>query len=157
MKLTEIIDADSIVLNLKSTDKAGIIGELTDFLAQTGKISSSNVPELTQAIMDRELHGSTAIGEGLAVPHTRHGSVTQLAAVMGRSAHGVDFDALDGKPTFLFFLMVSPPDSGRKHVKALAHISRLLIKDNIRENLISANTTNEMIDVISNEECKFEN
>ena len=156
MKLMEIIDEQSIVLELKAADKESVIRELTDFLAQTGKISPSRIPELTQAIMDREQHGSTAIGEEIAIPHTRHECVTKLVAVMGRAAEGIDFESLDGHPTRLFLLMVSPPDSGRKHVKALAHISRLLIKEDVRAKILNATSSEEIINTINQEECKFE-
>ena len=72
MKLTDILDENSIAPELHASDKEGIIKELTSFMASVGKISSTSVPELTQAVIDREEHGSTAIGEGIAVPHTRH-------------------------------------------------------------------------------------
>ena len=91
---------------------------------------------------------STGIGDGIAIPHGKSAAVTELVAAMGTQRRGVDFDALDGEPAFVFFLLVSPANVSGPHIKALARISRLLKNDAFKKKLIEANSAEEIIAII---------
>jgi len=106
-----------------------LIGELVESLAGAGAISQDQVSGIVGAIMKREELGSTGIGRGVAVPHTKHASVERLVGTVGVSAVGVDFNSLDGDKVHLFFLLVSPPDRPGDHLRALENISRQLRDD----------------------------
>ena len=91
---------------------------------------------------------STGIGDGIAIPHGKSAAATELVAAMGTQRRGVDFDALDGEPAFVFFLLVSPANVSGPHIKALARISRLLKNDAFKKKLIQANSAEEIIATI---------
>ena len=104
--------------------------------------------QVLQAVLDREKIMSTGIGDGIAIPHGKSAAVTELVAAMGTQRRGVDFDALDGEPAFVFFLLVSPANVSGPHIKALARISRLLKNDEFKKKLIEADSAAEIIATI---------
>jgi fructose-specific phosphotransferase system IIA component len=126
MKFSDFVSTQSICAELASTDKVSVISELVDSLVKAGDINESDRDDIIKAIMKREDLGSTGIGRGIAVPHTKHASVTKLVGTVGVSSSGVDFDSLDGEKVQLFFLLVSPPDRPGDHLRALENISRQL-------------------------------
>ena len=95
-------------------------------LISTGQLKNDEADSIVEAIMKREELGSTGIGKGIAVPHTKHPSVDQLVGTVGVSNEGVEFQSLDGEPVQLFFLLISPPDRPGDHLRALENISRQL-------------------------------
>ena len=115
-----------------------------DNLVKAGRISSDESDSIVQAILKREELGSTGIGRGIAVPHTKHPSVTQLTGTVGVSQGGVDFQSLDGEPVQLFFLLVSPPDRPGDHLRALENISRQLRDDMFCKFLKQARTPGDI-------------
>jgi len=126
MKFCDFIKAESISSELVATSKEGVIQELVENLIQSNQIDASEKDNIVQAILKREELGSTGIGRGIAVPHTKHSSVTELVGTVGISSAGVDFQSLDGDNVQLFFLLVSPPDRPGDHLRALENISRQL-------------------------------
>ncbi|MEZ6135471.1 MAG: PTS sugar transporter subunit IIA [Pirellulaceae bacterium] len=126
MKFSDFVSTKSICAELNSTDKESVISELVDSLLSAGDISAADRDDIVKAIMKREELGSTGIGRGIAVPHTKHPSVDKLVGTVGVSSGGVDFDSLDGEKVQLFFLLVSPPDRPGDHLRALENISRQL-------------------------------
>jgi mannitol/fructose-specific phosphotransferase system IIA component (Ntr-type) len=126
MKFSDFVSTHSICAELASTDKVSVISELVDSLVKAGDISESDRDDIIKAIMKREDLGSTGIGRGIAVPHTKHPSVAKLVGTVGVSSGGVDFESLDGEKVQLFFLLVSPPDRPGDHLRALENISRQL-------------------------------
>ena len=126
MKFSDFVKHDTIVPDLVATDKAGVIRELVSSLVEHGQIKAEELESIYDAIMTREELGSTGIGRGVAVPHTKHPSVDQLIGTVGVSAGGVDFQSLDGEKVQLVFLLVSPPDRPGDHLRALENISRQL-------------------------------
>jgi PTS system nitrogen regulatory IIA component len=108
-----------------------------------------------QALEDRERLNSTALGEGVAIPHGKLAGVKRVLAAFGRSSQGVDFSSLDGKPTHLFFLLVAPEDSAGAHLKALARISRLLKDQGFRAKLLRASDARELYRTIREEDEKY--
>lgn len=129
MKFADFIGTQAIKPELKSTDKESVIRELTSGLVASGDIAEENVESIIKAIMKREELGSTGIGRGIAVPHTKHPSVDKLVGTVGVSREGVEFSSLDGEVVHLFFLLVSPPDRPGDHLRALENISRQLRDD----------------------------
>jgi PTS system fructose-specific IIA component/PTS system nitrogen regulatory IIA component len=126
MKFSDFINVPSIRADLKADDKPEVIRELVQSLADAGAIAAADVGGIVSAIMKREELGSTGIGRGVAVPHTKHASVERLVGTVGVSVEGVDFNSLDGDKVHLLFLLVSPPDRPGDHLRALENISRQL-------------------------------
>lgn len=129
MKFNDFINLDSIKADLVAENKEGVIRELVAGLVDAGQISSDEQDNIVKAIMKREELGSTGIGRGVAVPHTKHPSVDRLVGTVGVSSEGVDFESLDGEKVQLFFLLISPPDRPGDHLRALENISRQLRDD----------------------------
>jgi len=129
MKFNDFVSLSAIRADLGADDKESVISELVTALMETGKINEDEKESITKAIMKREELGSTGIGRGVAVPHTKHPSVEKLVGTVGVSADGVDFDSLDGEKVQLFFLLISPPDRPGDHLRALENISRQLRDD----------------------------
>lgn len=126
MKFSEFVKPEAIRAELAATDKDGVIRELVGALVESGQINAAEQDGIVKAIMKREELGSTGIGRGIAVPHTKHPSVEELVGTVGISAEGVDFQSLDGEKVQLFFLLISPPDRPGDHLRALENISRQL-------------------------------
>ncbi len=129
MKFCDFIKPDAIESELKATDKEGVIRELVQNLIDANQITADEQEGIVQAIMKREELGSTGIGRGIAVPHTKHPSVDQLVGTVGVSPEGIEFQSLDGDSVQLFFLLISPPDRPGDHLRALENISRQLRDD----------------------------
>ena len=126
MKFSDFISTNSICSELNSVSKESVIAELVDSLVAAGNIKQADREDIIKAIMKREELGSTGIGRGVAVPHTKHPSVDKLVGTVGVSSDGLDFDSLDGEKVQLFFLLVSPPYRPGDHLRALENISRQL-------------------------------
>jgi PTS system fructose-specific IIA component/PTS system nitrogen regulatory IIA component len=126
MKFSDFVSTASIRADLAAVDKESVIGELVDSLQAAGEINGADRDDIVKAILKREELGSTGIGRGIAVPHTKHPSVNKLVGTVGVSSQGVEFDSLDGEKVQLFFLLVSPPDRPGDHLRALENISRQL-------------------------------
>jgi fructose-specific phosphotransferase system IIA component len=126
MKLGEIIPEGGILDDLKAVAKEEVIKEMVQALVKAGRIEEANVKKVVKALMDREELGSTGIGAGVAVPHAKHDSVTDLVGAFGRSKKGINFEALDGEPVHVLFLLLSSKSASGAHLEALAYISRLV-------------------------------
>jgi len=126
MKFAEFIRFDSIRTDLASTEKVDVIGELVQGLVDKGHLDAAEKDSIIQAIINREELGSTGIGRGVAVPHTKHASVDGLVGTVGVSQTGVDFQSLDGDKVQLFFMLISPPDRPSDHLRALENIAKQL-------------------------------
>lgn len=126
MKFADFVCVDAIKADLGAEDKEGVIRELAGALVAAGEIAEEDLEGIVAAIMKREELGSTGIGRGVAVPHTKHASVEKLVGTVGVSHDGVEFASLDGEKVQLFFLLVSPPDRPGDHLRALENISRQL-------------------------------
>ena len=150
MTLLDILSADSTLVDLRGETKEDIIAELVDTLAVGDAISDRD--KVLQAVLEREKIMSTGIGDGIAIPHGKSDAVEKLVAALGTQRRGVDFEALDGEPAYVFFLLVSPANVSGPHIKALARISRLLKNDDFKKKLIAAETAAEIIESIETEE-----
>lgn len=154
MKITDILSKEAISPSLQARDKHGVIKEMSELLVNC--IGVSDKERLAEVIMEREQLGSTGIGFNIAIPHAKVQEVNGVVAALGRSKDGVDFGAVDGQPVNLFFFLVSGLNTSGTHLKALARISRLLKNAETRESLISCETKDEMYDIISREDSKFD-
>ena len=129
MKFSDFVANDAVRSHVHAATKEGVIREMAQSLVDAGKIAPGDLEGIVKAIMKREDLGSTGIGRGVAVPHTKHPSVTRLIGTVAVSPSGIEFESLDGEPVQLFFLLVSPPDRPGDHLRALENISRQLRDD----------------------------
>jgi len=126
MKFAEFIRFDSIKTDVAASGKLEAITELVQGLVDKGHLEASEKDSIIQAIVNREELGSTGIGRGVAVPHTKHPSVKELIGTVGVSQTGVEFQSLDGDKVHLFFMLISPPDRPSDHLRALENIAKQL-------------------------------
>lgn len=154
MQIMDFLSKKAIVTDIKSTKKEEVIKELLDTLINAVEIEKRHRNKLIDALMTRESLGSTAIGQGIAIPHAKSECVSKLVAAFGLSRKGVDFDSLDGEPAYIFFLLLAPQDSAGPHLKALARISRLLKDKYFRDNLRACVDDKSIIKIISQEDEK---
>ena len=153
MKITDILSSDMVVADLKGTTKPDVLNELAKALA--AKYKEIKLSDLTAVLAERERLGSTAIGDGIAIPHGKLRGVTKIIGAFGRHAAGVDFDSLDGEPSQIFFVLVAPEDSASLHLKALARVSRLLKESSFRSRLLAAKNGDELYSLIKEEDNKY--
>ena len=153
MKIGDILTEDLVIASLRGRTKNELIEELARVVsAHRAEIDHDR---LVEALEERERLNSTALGEGVAIPHGKLPGLKQVVAAFGRSLEGVDFQSLDGKPTHLFFLLAAPEDSAGAHLKALARISRLLKDDAFRARLMKAADAHELYAAIRDEDARY--
>ena len=149
MKILDVLKEETIISELTATDKKGVLQELTGPVAQ---VSGANHDEMVRVLLERERLGSTGIGTGVAIPHGKLKSLDSLLVGFGRSRKGIDFDAIDGKPAHLFFLLMAPENSTGAHLRMLARISRLLKDSALRQSLMDAADRHDLYRLIENED-----
>ncbi len=153
MRIGDILSEDLVIGDLGGQSKADVIEEMAGVVAEHHPEIDRD--ELVRALEDRERLNSTALGQGVAIPHGKLPGLRRVVAAFGRSRRGVDFQSLDGKPTNLFFLLVAPEDSAGAHLKALARISRLLKDDAFRERLMRAGDAPELYRTIVDDDARY--
>jgi len=153
MKITEILATEMVLPELKGNSKDQVLKELAQGLA--AKYPGIKLEDLTAVLSERERLGSTAIGDGIAIPHGKLRGANKIIGAFGRHREGVDFESLDGNPTHIFFVLVAPEDSASLHLKALARVSRLLKDDGFRARLIEAADSAEIYRLIKEEDGKY--
>jgi len=155
MQLTDVLRPEVVKMELKARTRDEAIRELVELLAKAGGLRQGDVESMTAAILKREALGSTAIGKGVAIPHAKAPTAQEFVAALGRSTPGIEFASIDGKPVNLVFLLASPPDSQRAHLKALAHISRLVSKGDLCPRILAAKNEKDIIEIIAEKENGF--
>ncbi|UCD70649.1 MAG: PTS sugar transporter subunit IIA [Syntrophobacterales bacterium] len=153
MKIMDILDETSIIQDLYSTSKKGVLEELSNVLVQGGKLPDRD--KVVEVLLEREKLGSTGIGDGIAIPHGKMKGIKGLVTSFGRSIKGINFESIDNKPTHLFFLLVAPENSAGIHLKALARISRILKDPSFRNRLMEARDRQDLFSIIAEEDEKF--
>jgi PTS system nitrogen regulatory IIA component len=151
--IRDLLRDDLVIEEIKAADKMGVIHEFSRLLKSTGKIE--NEEELVRMLMERESLGSTGIGDGVAIPHAKLHFLSDMIVAFGKSSKGVDFQSLDEKPVYLFFLLITPDDKPGEHLKALARISRILKNPVLRENLKKTSDRNQLQRLIYEEDKKY--
>jgi PTS system nitrogen regulatory IIA component len=153
MKIEDILTDDLVLADLRARSKPDVLVELADAVAR--QHPELDKIRLVGALEDRERLNSTALGDGVAIPHGKLPGLKRVFAAFGRSRAGVDFQSLDGKPTHLFFLLVAPDDSAGAHLKALARISRLLKDAGFRSRLLDAPDAHALWTTIRDEDARY--
>ena len=147
MKIADIFRKEHIVERLQSKTKGDVLAELSGvFLHGDSKLRHEAV---VNTLLEREKLGSTGIGDGIAIPHGKIADLDNLIVSFGRSIEGVEFDAMDGKPAHLFFLLLAPENTTGQHLKALAKISKMLKDKTFRKKLMEAKSKDELYTVIA--------
>ncbi len=148
MKLLDFVVREAVLVNLQASGKEEAIREMVSSLHRAGRLADNDMESVIRAILGREELGSTGIGQGVAVPHTRHPTLQRLIGTVALSRRGVDFAALDGEPVNIFFLLVSPQNQPGDHLRALENISRHLKDERFVSFLRQAQTRENVIDVL---------
>ncbi len=148
MDIKKAISTDTVFQDLKSTTKTGVIEEILDRMIAAGKIRAENRAEVLNAILVRENKMSTGMQHGIAIPHAKTDAVEDLVAALAIKKEGIDFDALDGKPSRIFILTVSPAKRTGPHIQFLAEISRKLNQPAIQEKLLLAQTKEDILQLL---------
>ncbi len=151
LRLTEIIKPANIVVPLQATTKAQAIEALVDLLAANGEVTDPK--KVLAAVLEREATRTTGIGNGLAIPHGKCDGTDHLVMAIGKPATPIDFQAIDGRPVSLIWLLSSPRDKTGPHIHALARISRLMTTDKFRQTLAVATTPQQIYDAIVAQEA----
>lgn len=149
MKLTEFVISDAVIPNLQADSKEAAIRQMVASLKSAGKVRETDEEAIVGAILKREELGSTGIGRGVAVPHTKHPSVESIIATVALCHDGLDFESLDGEDVFILFLLISPPDRPGDHLRGLETITRYLKKDDFCSFLKQATTVEQVMDLLS--------
>ena len=152
MKILDVLPREAILDDLKSKDKKAIIEEL---VAPVAKICGTSQKDLVRVLMEREHLGSTGIGGGIGIPHGKMKDLEALVLGFGLCREGVDFESLDGRPTHIFFLLLTPENSTGVHLKLLARISRVLKNDSFKQRLLGASDADEIYNIIKAEDEEF--
>jgi len=152
MKIVEFLRPDAVLASLSGQTAPSVLAELCSPLAAAHRVDGQR---LLDTLLEREKLGSTGIGEGVAIPHGKVAGLPGLIASFGRHAQGVDFRAIDGKPTFLFFALFAPENSAGAHLKALARISRIFKNPSFREAILRAADAWEIYRLIEAEDGKY--
>lgn len=147
MRITELLTKETINLSLTSSTKTGVIEELVTVLDNAGKLSDRT--EYKKAIIKREEQSTTGIGEGIAIPHAKTNAVKHAAIAFGRSKAGVNYESLDGQPSHLFFMIAATEGANNTHLEALSRLSTILLKDEVRKQLLEATTADEVLNIIN--------
>ncbi|MCJ7547286.1 MAG: PTS sugar transporter subunit IIA [Deltaproteobacteria bacterium] len=154
MKITDILHKDSIIGELTSRDKKGVLEELVSVLVEHGRLKRKEKP--VQVLLERERLGSTGIGDGIAIPHGKLKDIKSMICAFGRTREGIDFQSIDEKPSHLFFLLFAPQESAGEHLQALARLSRILKDGQLRKRLMEAASDKEIYRLIAEEDEHYE-
>jgi fructose PTS system EIIBC or EIIC component len=153
MKLFELLDEKNILVELKGGSKEAVINELIDLFKGDKRVK--DIEKIREAVFSREKIMSTGVGKGFAIPHGKSNSVEDILAAFGKTKKNIDYDALDGEPVNLIFLLIGKESMVSAHIKLLSRISRLMNNDSFREQLVNAETKEEILSLFKKEEEPF--
>ena len=153
MKIMDILVRDAVILNLDVRSKREALEEMSAALAKVEPQIEAD--RLLEVLLEREALQSTGIGEGVAIPHGKMAGLDRLVASFARSPEGIDFESIDGRPTQHFFLLVVPEHSGGQYLKALARISRFFRDAAFRQQLVEAESLEDVVRAIEEEDAKL--
>lgn len=149
MRMSDFVVRDAIVSELKATTKEAVIREMIESLHSAGYFKGGELEDVIKAVLKREMLGSTGIGRGVAIPHTKHTTVERLIGTVALSPEGVSFDSLDGEPVYIFVLLISPQDRPGDHLRALENVSRCLRDDSFVSSLRQASNRDAVWTLLS--------
>lgn len=154
MRITDLLTKETMILHLQAKTKEEVIDELVAKLQEAGILSDAQA--FKEAILAREAQSTTGVGDGIAIPHAKTSAVKKAAVAFGRSKNGIDYDALDGKPSRLFFMIAAPEGADNTHLEALARLSSMLMDPSFRTRIESASNEEEIIRLIAEKEGEKE-
>ncbi len=152
-RIRDLLQDNLVIEEIEALDKDGVVREFAGMLKSAGKLQDEEAA--ARILLERESLGSTGIGDGVAIPHGKIRGLKEMVVSFGRSKKGVDFQALDGKPVYLFFLLLTPDDNPGEHLRTLARISRILKNPVLREGLRTAEGGQELQRIILEEDGKY--
>lgn len=152
MKILDVLSKETINVDMQARDKKGILDEL---VAPVAAAAGENHEKLVKVLLERERLGSTGIGGGIGIPHGKLKNLQSLILGFGLSRQGVDFESMDGRPTHIFFLLLTPENSAGMHLKLLARISRMLKNTDFKERLMQSQTAEEILAAVAEEDEDF--
>src|SRR5690625_3930141 len=147
MRITELLTKETIHLSLTSATKTDTIEEMVSVLDVAGRLNDRD--EFKQAIINREAQSTTGVGDGIAIPHAKTDAVKHASIAFGRSIAGVDYEALDGQPSHLFFMIAATEGADNLHLQTLARLSTILLKEEVRQQLMEAETADDVLHIIN--------
>jgi nitrogen PTS system EIIA component len=150
MRMSEFVIREAISADLKATQKDGVIREMVENLRLAGYFKDNQSEDVIKAILKRELLSSTGIGDGVAIPHAKHGSVDRLIGTVAVSPKGVPFDSVDNEPVYVLVMLISPQERPSEHLRALEGVSRCLKDKDFVRSLREATTSQQIWDLICN-------
>ena len=153
MKIQDLLQKSSILIDLKSTEKDQVLRQTAKFMASLYGLD--NGEQISRLILERESDMSTGIGYGIAIPHARITGIDRLYMVAARSVNGIEFGAIDDQPVHLIFMLVSPANTSTEHTQILSSLSSIMAYEDVREKLFSAETAEQFLDVIKKSEEKY--
>lgn len=148
MKLRDFIVRDAVIAELSSVTRDEAIRELVSSLAAGGALEAAAIDEVVAALIKREQNGTTGFGKGVAVPHVKHSKIKKMSGTVGRSAVGIDFNAVDHKPVYSIALLLSPENSPQVHLQAMNCVFTFLQKDLSRKFLKQSDTKEKILEVL---------
>ena len=151
--IKDMLRQDLVLDDIKASDKTGVLREFAGLLKSADKIKDED--EIVRELLEREILGSTGIGDGVAIPHGKLHIIPEMIVAFGRSLNGVNYDSIDSQPVYLFFLLVTPEDMPGEHLRALARISRILKNPVLRDNLRRASRREELLRLIYEEDSRY--
>ena len=153
MKVTDILKKDFIISELKGKEKTVVINELVNLFNTDSRVR--DIEKVRSAVLEREKIMSTGVGKGFAIPHGKTDAINEIIAAFGKTASPIEYQSLDNKPVNLVFLLVGKDNLVSTHIKLLSRISRMMNKDEFRERLIKANSSEEILELFKKEEENY--
>jgi PTS system nitrogen regulatory IIA component len=151
--IKDLLRHNLIIDDIEASDKIGVLREFARLLKSADKIADED--ELVRVLLEREMLGSTGIGDGVAIPHGKLHVVPEMIVAFGRSRKGVNYGSIDSKPVYLFFLLVTPEDMPGEHLRTLARISRILKNPALRDSLRQASRSEDLLKLIYEEDSRY--
>ncbi len=153
MKIQDLIQKNSIIIDLKNTDKSQVLDQMARFMCSIYNVADPDA--VSAKILEREMDMSTGIGFGIAIPHARLSGIDRLYMVAARSVEGIEFNALDEQPVHLIFMMISPASTSTEHTQILSALSRVMSYEEVRRKLLQADTAEAFRDILAKGEDKY--
>ena len=153
MKVSDLLKTEFIIADLKNDKKEDVINELIDLFVNDPRVE--DIEKVRSAVLDREKVMSTGVGKGFGIPHGKTNAITEIIGAFGKTSNDIDYDALDGNPVHLVFLLVGKDNLVSTHIKLLSRISRLMNKDDFRERLMHASSSEQILRLFQEEEANY--
>lgn len=153
MKIQDVLQKNGIITNLDATAKTELLTQMGRYLASLYDLKDQEL--IVRKILDREAEMSTGIGYGIAIPHARIEGIDRVFMIAGRSAKGIDFNAIDEQPVYLIFMMLSPANASSQHTQLLSSLSRMMSYEEVRNSLLETEDQQQFLDIIIRGENKY--